>query len=322
MLRPTAIAAALLATLALAACGGGQDTAPSPAVSPQRTVNVSRTTLPIQVGATLPVFADFAREMGKENVEVFSILPPGVDPHTYEPTPSDIRRIAEADIIFVNDKEPGLEGAVLDLIQDNKREDAKVIAFMPNIRSPSGERADDPYFTAAKAGDNPHLWLDPFLARSYIDLIADTFIIKDGINADFYNDNREAYRQRLTELDNDITALVDQIPTENRTLVTSHNSFVHFAERYGLELLGFATPSSAQDPNPRDIQRLVTAIRDEGVPAVFSEPGIRDAVLRQVAAEADVQICVLYSDALDDQVQTYIDMMRFNADELARCLGV
>jgi zinc/manganese transport system substrate-binding protein/manganese/iron transport system substrate-binding protein len=323
--RPAAVAAAaLLAALALAACGGGQDSAPSPAASPQRTVHVSRATLPIRVGATLPLFADFARELGKENVEVFSILPPGADPHTYEPTPSDIRRIAEADIIFVNDREPGVEGAVLDLIQDNKREDTKFIAFMPNIRSPSGERADDPYFTAAKAGDNPHLWLDPFLARSYVDLIADTFIIEDGINADFYNDNRKAYRQRLTQLDNDIAALVDQIPTENRTLVTSHDAFVHFAERFGLELVGFVVPGPGQDPSPSDIADLSQAIRDQGVPAVFVEPqvGTESRLLRQIAADVSVEVCTLYSDSLDDDVPTYIDLMRFNADEHARCLGV
>ncbi len=293
--RPAAVAA-LLAVLALAACGGSR---------------TSEDDGRLRVVVSLPLFADFVHQVGGDLVEVSSLLPSGADPHTFEPTPSQIRTIAEADVIFVNDLQPGVEGSVLDVIQNNKGGDAWVVPFRDRIQT-----------AGTGISDNPHLWLSPTFAHAYAAIIEGTLAKADPAGAGEYGMNLSRYNDRLSQLDAEISAAVEKIPPQNRQLVTSHNAFVHFTERYGLELVGFATSGPGQDPSPRDIQRLVTAIRDEGVPAVFSEPGFRDAVLRQVAAEADVQVCVLYSDALDDKVQTYIDMMRFNADELARCLGV
>ncbi len=263
------------------------------------------------------------REIGGDNVEVFSILPPGADPHTYEPTPSDIQRIAKADIIFINDREPGVEGPILDVIETNKGEDTKVIPFMPNVRSPHARELGDPEITAAEAGDNPHLWLDPLLARVYANIVADTFIIEDGINTSFYNDNLAAYGQRLFELRDDIAAIVERIPPDNRKLVTSHDAFPHLARRFNLDLTGFVVPSPGQDPSPRDIADLTQAIKEQGAPAVFVEPltGADTTLLEQIAADANVQVCTLHSDTLSEDVPTYIDMMRFNADQLLRCLG-
>jgi manganese/iron transport system substrate-binding protein len=318
MFRLVAPAAALFLAVLLAACGGdGQVGAPSPPPS------AGGPPLPMSVGATLPVFADLAREVGGDNVDVFSILPPGADPHTYEPTPSDIQRIAKADIIFVNDHQPGVEGSILDVIENNKGRDTPVVAFMASVRSPSAEEAGDPEITAAEAGDNPHLWLDPLLARAYADVIAQTFTSEDAGNADFYSDNLTRYGQRLSQLDEDVAAAVQQIPPDNRKLVTFHDAFPHLARRYGLEIVGFVVASPGQDPSPRDIADLTKAISDNGVPAVFTEPqiGAHSRLLEQIAADAGVQVCTLYSDALNDDVPTYIDMMRFNAAELLRCLG-
>ena len=310
---------ALVAPLLLVACGGdGPAGAPS-----QRTASPSSADLPIHVGATLPLFADFAREVGGDNVEVFSILPLGADPHTYEPTPSDIRRIAEADVIFVNDLAPGLEGPILNVIQNNKGQDARVIPLMPNVRSPRAQEQGGPETSAAEAGDNPHLWLDPLLARDYAGVIAETLLIGDGANAASYTDNLARYAGRLSQLNDDIAAAIDQIPPENRRLVTSHDAFPHLARRYNLELVGFVVPGPGQEPSPRDIADLMEAITDQGVPAVFIEPqmGPQSRLLEQIAADTGVLVCTLYSDTLSDTIPTYMDMMRFNADELLRCLG-
>lgn len=318
MFRLATPAAALFLALLLAACGGDdQAGAPSPQPSP------ATSPLTMRVGATLPVFADLAREVGGDNVDVFSILPPGADPHTYEPTPSDIQRIAQADIIFVNDHQPGVEGSILDVIENNKGRDTPVVAFMASVRSPSAEEAGDREITAAEAGDNPHLWLDPLLARAYADVIAQTFTSEDAANADLYSENLTRYGRRLSQLDEDVAAAVRQIPPDNRKLVTFHDAFPHLARRYGLEIVGFVVPGPGQDPSPRDIADLTKAISGGGVPAVFTEPqiGAHSRLLEQIAADAGVQVCTLYSDALSDDVPTYIDMMRFNAAELLRCLG-
>ena len=317
MFRFAPAMAALLATLLLAACGGdGQAGTPPPRPSPAGGDQV-------RVGATLPLFADFVREVGGDNVDVFSILPPGADPHTYEPTPSDIRRIAEADIIFVNDLQPGVEGSILDVIDSNKGKDTTVVPFTASVTSPRAQELGDPEITAAEAGDNPHLWLDPLLARAYADVIAEALAGEDAANAAPYGENLARYGRRLAQLDDEIAAAAQQIPPESRKLVTPHDAFPHLARRYGLEIVGFIVPGPGQDPSPRDIADLTNAISDQSVPAVFTEPqiGADSRLLEQIAADAGVRVCTLYSDTLTDDVPTYIDMMRFNVDELLRCLG-
>jgi len=319
-LLPLAAAiAALAAALLLVACASDSGPAAAPISSP----TPAGADQPVRVGVTLPLFADFAREVGRDKVDVFSILPTGADPHTYEATPSDLRRIAEADIMFVNSLEPGVEGSILDVIRNNKGGDATVIPFMANVVSPRAQELGDAGLTAADAGDDPHLWLDPSLARAYAAVIAETFIARDGPNAALYSDNLAEYGRRLSQLDEDIAAALAEIPLENRKLVTSHNAFAHLARRYDLDLVGFVVPGPGQEPSSRDIADLTRAIEDEAVPAVFIEPqvGPQSRLLEQMAADAGVLVCTLYSDSFSDEVLTYVDMMRFNGDELLRCLG-
>ena len=265
----------------------------------------------LTVVTSLGVFADFVREVAGDRADVFSLLPPGADPHTYEPTPSDIEALASAKIVFVNNTEPGVEGSILDVIEANKGTATKVVSFMRDIRRP------------VTVGANPHLWLEPTVARQYAAIVADTLTGADRSNAAFYTANLEDYGNRLSQLDADIAAAVDLIPPEDRKLVTVHDAFPHFARRYGLEVSGFLVAGAGEDPSPRDIADLTKAIGDERVRAVFGEPqiGPETRLLEQIADDAGAAVCTLYSDALDDRAPTYIDMMRFNADELLRCLG-
>ncbi len=323
-MRPAIVATllGLAAALFAVACNGGAapegetPAAPSP---PPLVLSPTQAQLPLRVAVTIPLFAEFAREMGGDNVEVFSLLPPGADPHTYQLTPSDISRISEADIFFVNGL--GLDAVVQDLIEKNRREGAKVIPFGPNLPSPRAAELGDINITADEAGDDPHLWLDPIMARIYANLISDTFIIVDSVNRAFYESNLSAYSDRLFELNEEIRAQLELIPRENRKLVTYHDSFVHFARRYDLEILGFAVSAPGQDPGPEEIARLTETINDGGVPAVFAEIGFDGAVMEEIAGEIDVEVCTLYSGVLDESVPTYIDMIRANVDELVRCLG-
>ena len=313
--RAAAFVAAFVLAALLAACGssGGREATPSPRPSAAE----------LRVGVTLPVFADFVHEIARDHADVFSILPPGADPHTYEPTPSDIESIASADIIFVNNTEPGVEGSILDVIEANKGKDAKVVPFMPNVPSPRADELGDPEITAAEAGDNPHLWLDPELALDYATTIAATLISEDGSNAALYTGNLQQYGDRLAQLSDGIAATVEEIPPDDRKLVTVHDAFGHLARRYGLEIVGFLVGGADEDPSPREIADLTKAIKNQSVPAVFSEPqiGPQTRLLAQIADDTGVEVCTLYSDTLDDRLPTYIDMMRFNADELLRCLG-
>ena len=106
--------------------------------------------------------------------------------------------------------------------------------------------------------------------------------------------------------------------------MTTHDAFGYLADYIGFEVAAVVSVSPGQEPSAADIADLVQTMGEIGIAAVFEEPqlGAESNVLKQAADDANVEVCTLYSSALDDQVQTYIDMMRFNADELARCLGV
>jgi len=271
------------------------------------------------VAVTLPLFADFVREIGGDHVEVFSLIPPGADPHTYELSAADIQRIGEADFFFINGL--GLDSRMEEVIEANRNDDAKVILFAANMSSPRAVDLGDPGITAEEAGDNPHLWLDPIPALSYADLVADIFIIYDGINEGFYKTNLAARSGRVGQLDQEIRERIQDIPKEKRNLITWHDSFSLFARRYGLKLVDFVVSRPLDEPTSADIARVRQAIAEHDVPAVFAEHGFAADALSDIAADSGVPVCTLYSDVLGETVQTYIDMMRFNVAEIRRCLG-
>ncbi|MEE8369953.1 MAG: metal ABC transporter substrate-binding protein, partial [Dehalococcoidia bacterium] len=235
----------LLFVIAVAACGGDSD-APTP------TAIVSRSTDPIKVVVTLPVFADFVREIGGENVEVASLIPEGVDPHTYEPRLEDANLVVDADIILVNGL--GLEGPALDFITEHRASGlTNLVTIAANVPSPTAEQPVDKPIFATEAGDDPHLWLDPKLARIYPETVADSLKIADGKNEDYYEATFRAYLERLQELDREIAQTIEAIPLEGRKLVTYHSSLVHFARRYGLDVVGVVTEDTARTPPPGKI---------------------------------------------------------------------
>lgn len=265
----------------------------------------------LKVVASLPLLADFVRQVGGDQVAVFALLPAGADPHTFQPTPRDVQRLAEADLLIVNGL--GLEGPSLRLIENNKP------AHVPLVKL--AEQTAQEGLVGVIDGGNPHLWLDASLASHYVEIIREALASIDPAGATSYQANADAYREQLRSLDGEIKGLVASIPIQQRKLVTFHDSFPYLARAYGLEVVGAVLPSPAGDASPRDLAHLLTTIRQEGIPAVFVEPQFNADLLDGLAAEAGVSVCTLYSDALDGQVQTYIELMRFNANELARCLG-
>jgi ABC-type Zn uptake system ZnuABC Zn-binding protein ZnuA len=160
-------------------------------------------------------------------------------------------------------------------------------------------------------------------ARVYAQVIRDTLIRADPSRTEQYEENYTAFSRTLDEVAMYVDRQVGSVPARARKLVTTHEGFGYLANSYGLEIAGFVAPSPGQEPSPSDISKLTQIIRSAGVPAVFVEPqlGQQSAVLNQVAADLGIKVCTLYSDALDNKIKTYVDLMRFNADEIARCLA-
>lgn len=308
-LRPLLLAAiaAMVGAIAMA-CGGGEDGAlQSPTVeSPSPAV--------MTVVTTLPVFADFVREAGGDRVDVTAILPDGLVPGLIDLPPEDVERIGRADLILYNGLE--LEGAVLDLLFEHRRRGSQIVDYSKDVASPTVEG-----MTAYQARDNPYLWLDPVLALTYVDTSWDSLAIGDRAAAGTYETNAERYKEQLRALHEEIQETLGSIPSDSRRLVTFNDTFFHLANRYGLEPVRLPEPVSTAVPNPNRVKEWAQLLREQGVPAVFTQPGSASELLNQAALRAGVQVCTLYADSLDDEVTTYIEMMRFNASELSRCLG-
>ena len=170
---------------------------------------------------------------------------------------------------------------------------------------------------------DPHLWHDVHNAAAYVRVIRDRLIEVDPQGAEGYRQRAAQYLHTLEELDARVAATIDTIPENSRHLVTTHDAYAYLAHAYGMTVAGFVAPNPAVEPSIADRRKLAATIEDLKIGAVFLEPQLakRRSTLTTVAAESGVQVCPLYGDTFDHEVNTYVDMMIANANSLARCLG-
>jgi ABC-type Zn uptake system ZnuABC Zn-binding protein ZnuA len=293
----------------------------------------------VRAVTTLGLFADFVERVGGGRVDVVSLMPAGADPHTWEPSPGDVETVAGADIAFAN----GLhldEGAV-DVLETNLPDGAPLVLLAESavregavLREGAGhadegeaeeEESEHEESEEGEGGEegDPHLWMDPANALLYASIIRDELAALDPEGASAYQENFESYANEIESAREYASAKVQEVPEDRRKLVTTHDAFGYFAGAFGLEVVAVVAPGPGQEASPRDIARIAGALESEGVPAVFVEPQVGEErrILEQAAADAGVAICTLYSDSLDDRVSNYVELLRFNADEVARCLG-
>ncbi|MDG4832964.1 anchored repeat ABC transporter, substrate-binding protein [Solwaraspora sp. WMMD1047] len=169
---------------------------------------------------------------------------------------------------------------------------------------------------------DPHLWQNVRNAISYVELIRDTLIEIDPAGAAAYRSNATGYIAELERLDGFVRETIARIPQSRRHLVTTHDAFGYLGAAYGVQISGFVTPNPATEPSLADRRRLTETVRNLDIPAVFLEPNLaaRSSTLTEVAREEGLQICAIYGDAFDDDVTSYVEMMRFNAESLRTCL--
>jgi ABC-type Zn uptake system ZnuABC Zn-binding protein ZnuA len=291
------LAGLMLATAGLAVACGGKGQPTSPKSGPK-------------VVTSIELFADLIRQVAGERAQVTALVPAGADPHTYEPVPSKVVAISEADLVLINGL--GFEETLLNVIKNNVRGSASVIEMSAGL----------PVLEAGSQGTgNPHLWLNVRNAMHYVEVARDALIQVDPAGEAEYGANAQAYLAELENLDSQVQQSIASIPAERRKLVTSHDAFPYLAQRYGLVLVGTVVGSPGQEPSAAKVADLTKKIEAEQVPAVFKEPQVSAQVLELAAKDAGVEVCTLYSDALQDGVDTYVKLMQFDASELVRCLG-
>jgi len=170
---------------------------------------------------------------------------------------------------------------------------------------------------------DPHLWHDVRNAISYVELIRDTLVEVDPAGAATYRRNASAYIRELEALDEEVRRTLGAVPEQRRRLVTTHDAFRYLGRAYGVDIAGFVTPNPAIEPSLTDRRRLADTLRNLEIPAVFLEPNLRarSSMLMAVAAELGVDVCPIYGDTFGGPVNSYIEMMRFNARSLHECLN-
>jgi ABC-type Zn uptake system ZnuABC Zn-binding protein ZnuA len=260
----------------------------------------------VAVSASTTQLGDIARNVAGERATVTGILSPGSDPHDYEPAPSDVEAVVDADLVLRS-------GGDLDL-------------WLDDLLESSG--SDAPVLTAldrapAVAEDDPHWWQDPTNAIAVAGAVRDELIAVDPGGESRYRESAAEYIAALEVLDREIAACIDRVPPEDRKLVTSHDSLGPFADRYGIEFVGAAIPAltTQAQPSAGETAELVELIESEDVRAVFPEAGVSASLEEAIADETGAAIGgELWADALGPEGSsgaTYVEAMRSNATEIA-----
>jgi ABC-type Zn uptake system ZnuABC Zn-binding protein ZnuA len=269
----------------------------------------------VRVVATTTEVADIVREVGGDGVEVDGILDPNTDPHDYEPRPSDVESVAGAAIVFRSGGD--LDDWSQELISDSGS-DASLVDLSEGLSvMVLGDPDDEEEF-------DPHWWHDPRNVEAAVDQIESALIEASPQSRGEVSRNAKRYRAQLRALEAGIRRCIDSVPSADRKLVTDHDAFSYFANRYGIEVIGAVIPAvtTQAQASAGDLAELARVIRKEDVKAVFPEASVSgklaETIARDTGASADYQ---LYGDTLGPEGSdgaTYLTMEEANADAIVR----
>ena len=259
-----------------------------------------------EVLTTFTVLADLARNVAGDRLRVQSIVKPGSEIHGYQPTPSDIERASQADLIVEN-------GLGLELWA------RKFTANAGNIPTLTLSMGMDPLLIEedAYAGKpNPHAWMSPQRTMAYVDQLEQAFRRLDPAGAEQFSANAAAYKQQLQDLDDELRSALDAIPAERRVLVSCEGAFTYLARDYGLDEAYLWPVNAESQVTPKRMARLINTVRDRQIPAIFCESTVSDKAQRQVAAESGARFGgTFYVDSLsaaEGPAPTLLELQRHN----------
>ncbi len=265
----------------------------------------------MKVVTTFTVLADMAANVAGDAADVVSITKPGAEIHGYQPTPQDIVRASDADLILWN-------GMNLELWFEQ---------FLSNMEDvPSATLTDgvDPISIASGSYEgqpNPHAWMGLDNALIYINNIVEAFIEQDPDNAETYMANAEAYKEELRATIEPLRAAIAKIPENRRWLVTCEGAFSYLARDFGMKELYLWPMNADQVGTPQQVRAVIDGVRENNIPVVFCESTVNTAPAKQVARETGVVYGgVLYVDSLsepDGKVPTYLDLLSVTSRTVA-----
>lgn len=270
----------------------------------------------MKVVTTFTVLADMAANVAGDAADVVSITKPGAEIHGYEPTPQDIVRASDADLILWN-------GMNLELWFEQ---------FLTNMEDvPSATLTDgiDPISISSGSYEgkpNPHAWMGLDNALIYIDNIVEAFVAQDPDNTETYMANAEAYKEELRATIEPLRAAIAEIPANRRWLVTCEGAFSYLARDFGMKELYLWPMNADQVGTPQQVRAVIDGVRENNIPVVFCESTVNTAPAEQVARETGVAYGgVLYVDSLSEpegEVPTYLDLLSVTSRTVADGLTI
>lgn len=334
--------------LVLAACGSG-----APASGGEAAATDGKA---VSIVATTSILGDVTGQVAGDTAEVAVLMPPGADPHNFEASAQQLVQMLEADLIVANGG--NLEEQLTAALEEAEAGGVPVFHAIDHIETLTfdgahdhgeadddatedddhGHADEDDHATEDDHDDegdhaheegavDPHFWTDPTRTADVAVALGEQVgqITGEGETVDGQAD---AYVGRLAQTDRDVEQILSGIPDDARTLVTNHEAFGYFAERYGFTVVGTVIPSltTGAEPSAQDLEQLARTVEQRQVRAVFAEntaPGQLAEALAQEAG-ADVQVVQLYSDSLGEQgsgAETYVDMLTTNAQLISDALG-
>ncbi|WAC67190.1 zinc ABC transporter substrate-binding protein [Agrococcus sp. SL85] len=297
-MRRSALASAALAATALllAGCAGAG------AGEPQDDRPVVLT--------TFTVLADIAGAVAGDDLRVESITRPGAEVHGYEPTPRDVARASEADLLLDNGL--GLEAWFERFVQD---------ADAPRVVASEGVEPIEIAADASAGRPNPHAWMSPTNVQRYVDTIEAAFAELAPEHAEGFAERADAYRAELQQVQDELVADLAAVPEQQRALVTCEGAFSYLARDAGLEERSLWPVNAEQQATPQRIADVIAFVEERDVPAVFCESTVSDAPMQQVVEATGARFGgTLYVDSLseaDGPVPTYLDLIRHDAETIA-----
>lgn len=276
-------------------------------------------TATLSVVATTPEVADFVRNIGGSDVTVTQIIKPNVDPHEYEPTPADLQAISTAKIVVKNgvDLEKWLDGTI-----ESAGFKGTVVDSSQGVTLRKGEEEGEE--------NDPHIWHDPRNAKIMVTNIEKGLAAADPAKASTFEANLTKYAAQLDKLDTDNEAAYAKLPQADRKLVTNHDAFGYYVDRYGLEFVGSVIPSmdTSAELSAKQLTDLVAKIKATGAKAIFAESSLPPKTAEAIAQQAGVKVVAgedaLFSDSLGEQGTpegTYLGAEEHNTKVITEALA-
>jgi manganese/zinc/iron transport system substrate-binding protein len=275
----------------------------------------------IHIVATTGIIADTASRIAGPHAKIEALMGPGVDPHLYKASESDVRRLTGAELILYNGLH--LEGKMGDILEKVAR-NKPVVEVTRDI--PRGRLRQPPEF---KGQPDPHVWFDVSMWKETLTPIAKELARLDPEHAREYEANAAAFGKELDELDAWVKQRIETIPPDQRVLVTAHDAFGYFGRRYGMEVIGIQGISTLSEAGLHDVDRVVNVILDKKVKAVFIEASVPRRTIEAVQAGVEArghETAIggqLFSDSLGaagTPEGTYVGMVRTNVDTIVKAL--